>query len=129
NPNGTNSPILVSGITNAITKVTVGLYITHTFDSDLTLQLISPDNVTNNLSVQNGTSGQNYGIACAPDSQRTTFDDDATNSITTGAPPFLGAYKPQQPLSIFAGKSGTNVNGTWLLHVFDSFAFDVGTIQ
>src|SRR5262249_4461370 len=48
-PAGTNSPIVVSGIGSAIGKVAVSLYLTHTFDADLTLQLISPDGTTNNL--------------------------------------------------------------------------------
>ena len=127
-PNGTNSLIVVSNVLSAVSKVTVALHINHTFDSDLLLQLISPDGVTNTLSAHHGSSGQNYGISCSPDSQRTTFDDAATVAISAGLPPFVGSFIPDQPLSIFAGKSGTNVNGTWTLHVTDNAAADVGTI-
>src|SRR5204863_3392375 len=66
---------------------------------------------------------------CSPDSQRTTFDDAAASPIASGIPPFLGSFIPDQPLSIFAGKSGTNVNGAWTLHVVDDAAVDTGTIQ
>ena len=66
---------------------------------------------------------------CSPDSSRTTFDDSATNSIGSASAPFVGIFRPQQPLSTFIGKSGTNVNGTWQLHVIDQAAYDVGTIQ
>jgi uncharacterized repeat protein (TIGR01451 family) len=128
-PRGTNSPILVSNITNALNKVTVSLYITHTFDADLRLQLISPDGVTNTLSANNGFAGDNYGIGCGVDGQRTTFDDAATRAIGQGSAPFQGVFRPDQPLSIFNGKAGTNVNGVWQLRVVDQAFIDVGTIQ
>src|SRR5439155_482612 len=69
-PAGTNSLMVVSNVLSAISKVTVALHITHTFDSDLLLQLISPDGVTNTLSAHNGSAGDNYGNSCSPDSQR-----------------------------------------------------------
>jgi uncharacterized repeat protein (TIGR01451 family) len=125
----TNSAVVVSNITSGINKVTVGLYITHTYDSDLLLQLIGPDGTTTTLSANNGGSGDNYGGGCSPDSLRTVFDDAATNSITAGFPPFIGSFQPQTPLSVFIGKSGTNVNGTWRLRAVDQAALDVGTIQ
>jgi uncharacterized repeat protein (TIGR01451 family) len=129
NPSGTNSYIVVSNITSAISKVTVSLRIAHTFDSDLTIQLISPEGLTNTLAFQRGLSGQNYGLACSPDNVRTTFDDDAPTSIGSGAPPFIGSYTPEEPLSEFTFKSGTNINGVWALHVRDDFLFDTGAIQ
>jgi len=125
----TNSTMVVSNVTFAIRKATVAVYITHSYDADLLLQLISPDGVTNTLSRFHGAGGQNYGLACTPDSRRTVFDDSATASIGNGVPPFLGTYRPEQPLSIFNGKSGTNVNGTWKLRVLDGSTFDTGTIQ
>ena len=64
----TNSTVAVSGITAGLSKVTVSLYLTHTYDSDLVLQLISPDGTTNTLSANNGRGGQNYGLSCSPDS-------------------------------------------------------------
>src|SRR5262249_47300956 len=118
-PDGTNSYILVTNINSAISKVTVSVYIPHTFDSDLTLELISPDHTTNTLSAHHGVAGQNYGLSCSPDSLRTTFDDDASTAIGQGLAPFLGSYIPETPLAVFEGKSGTNVNGLWTLHVVD----------
>ncbi|HSU54984.1 MAG TPA: proprotein convertase P-domain-containing protein [Candidatus Dormibacteraeota bacterium] len=128
-PAGASSFITVSNFSSAVTKATVSLFLTHTFDADLTLELISPDGVTNILSANNGSSGDNYGLACSPASSRTTFDDSATNSIGGGFPPFIGSFVPQAPLAIFNGKSGTNLNGPWALHVIDSAAQDVGVIQ
>jgi uncharacterized repeat protein (TIGR01451 family) len=125
----TNSLMLVSNIDFAVSKVTVSLFINHTFDSDLTLKLIGPDGTTTTLSANNGSSGQNYGLFCSPDSSRTTFDDNAAQAITSGTPPFLGSWRPEEPLSVFSGKSGTNINGVWQLSVADGVRFDVGTIQ
>ncbi|HWH70491.1 MAG TPA: proprotein convertase P-domain-containing protein, partial [Candidatus Sulfotelmatobacter sp.] len=125
----TNSPVLVTNIMGPIQKVTVSLYLTHTFDGDLTLQLIGPDGTTATLSQNNGGSGDNYGLNCAPDAFRTTFDDDAANYVYYGRPPFVGSFKPEQPLANFIGKAGTNANGIWQLHVMDSFGMDVGVLQ
>ena len=128
-PPGSNSYILVTNINSAVSKVTVSLFITHTFDSDLTIELISPDNTTNTLSAHHGVAGQNYGLSCSPDSLRTTFDDAAATAIGQGVPPFLGSYIPDTPLAVFEGKSGTNVNGVWTLHVVDDVSIDFGFIQ
>jgi uncharacterized repeat protein (TIGR01451 family) len=125
----TNSIVVVSNITTALSKVTVSLYITHTYDSDLLLQLISPDGTTNTLSASNGSFGQNYGQSCSPDSARTTFDDNASTPIGSGNAPFVGVFQPQTLLSVFNGKAGTNINGVWKLRVVDQFPQDTGTLQ
>ncbi len=124
-----NSSVVVSNVDSALSAVTVALYITHTFDADLLLQLIAPDGTTCTLSANNGGGGQNYGAACASDSQRTIFDDTALQSISSGQAPFVGVFQPQTPLSVFAAKAGTNVNGTWTLRATDQGFFDTGTIQ
>ncbi len=125
----TSSPIVVSNMTAVVAKATVSLFLTHTYDSDLLLELIAPDGTTTTLSANNGGSSDNYGSSCASDSLRTTFDDAATNSISSGFPPYVGTYRPQSPLSVFVGKSGTNVNGTWRLRVTDQVTLDTGNIQ
>ena len=109
--------------------MTVGLFINHTFDSDLFITLIAPDGTTSVLSANEGGSGNNFGIACSPDGNRTTFDDDSTNLLSSGAPPFLGTFQPDSSFTVFEGKSGTSVNGTWQLHAVDQFQGDVGAIQ
>ncbi len=69
------------------------------------------------LTSGNGGSGDNY--------THTVFDDSAAASITTGTAPFTGSYRPQQALSALAGQ---DPNGTWKLHVVDSYTTDVGTL-
>jgi uncharacterized repeat protein (TIGR01451 family) len=131
-PIGASSPITVSNFTGGLKKVSVGVYINHPFDVDLFLTLIAPDGTTNVLSAnegENGTSLANFGVACAPDSSRTVFDDDAANPIGAGNPPFLGTFKPETSFIVYSGKTGTNVNGTWQLHAVDQIQFGAGTIQ
>ncbi|MCX8090587.1 MAG: proprotein convertase P-domain-containing protein, partial [Verrucomicrobiae bacterium] len=129
NPAGTNSFILVTNVTTAVRKVTVSLHITHSYDSDLRLELIAPDGTAVTLSDSRGGSGDNYGTSCTPETARTTFDDEASTPIGNGVPPFAGAFKPEQPLALLAGKFGTNVNGLWRLRVVDLAPLDVGTLR
>jgi uncharacterized repeat protein (TIGR01451 family) len=126
---GVDSPIVVSNFNSTIGKVTVAVYLTHTFDFDLQLQLIAPDGTTVALSRNNGGSGDNYGAGCSPDGLRTHFDDAALTPIEAGTAPFVGTFKPTEALSAFNLRSGTNVNGIWKLHVVDQLAIDTGAIQ
>jgi uncharacterized repeat protein (TIGR01451 family) len=127
-PGSASSPVVVSGVDFAVNKVTVSLFVTEMLDYFLTLELIAPDGTTNLLSANNGLAGQNYGSACA-DSQRTTFDDAAAVPIASGAAPFVGSFIPSKPLSVFAGRTGTNINGIWQLRATDSGQFDIAAIQ
>jgi subtilisin-like proprotein convertase family protein len=120
------SAIQVSGIGLPLAQVRVGVYITHTYDQDLRISLVSPDNTEVVLSANNGLSGHNYGASC---DNATWFWDNATGSIDLGAAPFLGAFMPDQPLSTFEGKAGSAVNGSWKLRVEDQAPQDTGTLQ
>ncbi len=127
-PNGVISPIFVSGVTGSIANVTVGLHIVHPSDSDLTLELVAPDGTTNLLAAHAGAGGSNFGLACAPDSSLTFFDDAAPTPIASGFAPFVGRFIPQEPLAVYNGKSGAAVNGIWQLHVVDSVAGNAGSL-
>jgi hypothetical protein len=59
-----DSLLTVSGVTAAVARVTVTLYLTHTYDSDLNISLIGPDSTTVLLSSANGANGDNYGTSC-----------------------------------------------------------------
>ena len=128
-PDGVDSPVEVSGVTSAISKVKVTMHITHTWDGDIHASLIAPNGTEVLLTENNGGNGDNYGTDCPADDNDTTFDDDASISITDGTPPFVGTFIPEESLSAFNGLSGDDVNGTWRLHVFDDTFFDTGTIQ
>ncbi len=126
---GANSVIVVSNITTTLMHVAVSLDILQPFVGDLTLQLISPDGTTNTLAQNNGGLGQNFGLDCNSDADRTTFDDNSITSINAGTPPFVGTYQPSTPLSVFIGKSGAAVNGAWKLQAVDPFNDSPGAIE
>ena len=123
---GVDSVIAVNNLSSILEDVTVSVNIIHPRVADLTLQLIGPDGTVVTLSRTNGVGGANYGVDCFIE---TTFDDAAATSISTGTAPFIGSFKPQQPLATFAGKSGSGLNGNWRLHVVDSVTNQTGSIQ
>jgi len=121
--------IPVAGFTSTLSKVAVRVRITHTFDGDIVLRLRSPDNTVVLLAYQIGAAGAGFGTDCPADANDTTFDDDAATSITAGAAPFIGSFRPQQPLVAFAGKAPAVVNGNWSFEVADLGAADIGNIE
>jgi subtilisin-like proprotein convertase family protein len=118
-------PIIVPDI-GSVSNVKVKVRLTHTFDGDLVLTLISPTGARIPLAANRGGSGDDYGAGSADCSGTyTVFDDAAATSIGTGTAPFAGSFRPEIPL---AGLAGTNVNGMWILHVADTGPGDVGTL-
>ena len=123
----TTSTLSITNFVGPLVKVAVSLYIDHTYDSDLTLELIAPNGKVVILSYREGLNDNNFGISC--DGIRTTFDDDALLSIQAGFPPYAGVYRPEQPLSALAGLSGADINGVWKLRVIDDVGIDSGTLH
>jgi subtilisin-like proprotein convertase family protein len=123
------SLIPVSGITAPVGHVQVAVHITHTYDYDLRLTLISPAGTNIVLSSNNGPGGQNYGISCDDKTNMTVFADTAALSIDSATPPFVGTFRPEQPLGALFGQMGSAVNGTWKLRVEDQVKGDTGTLD
>jgi subtilisin-like proprotein convertase family protein len=123
------SSLNVSGLTSPISKVVVNFFVNHTFDDDLTFTLVGPDNTTANLVVRRGGSGDNFGTAATPDTNRTNLDDNAANPVTGGTAPFVGTFRPEQALAAFIGKTGAAANGTWKLRINDGALGDTGTLN
>jgi subtilisin-like proprotein convertase family protein len=121
NSTGVVSPIAVTGINpatlNANSVVSVKLNLTHTYDGDLLVSLVSPSGNTVILSNRRGGSGNNF--------TNTIFSMSANTLIANGAAPFTGTYKPDGNFSALTG----NVNGTWLMKVQDLAGVDTGRIQ
>ena len=101
-----------------VLDVNVTVNITHTYDGDLALYLIAPNGTQVTLSNHHGSGGHNY--------TNTTFDDEATTPMSSGAPPYTGSFKPDAPLSVVDGISAA---GAWKLKVVDGASADVGTID
>ncbi len=117
NPAGVNSVITVVD-NKEILDIDVLVNITHTYDGDISIYLVSPAGVSIDLSTRNGGSGEDYSD--------TVFDDEADTSITDGSAPFTGSFQPEEPLSTFDGIPSA---GDWTLHVVDSAGSDVGTLN
>jgi len=96
----------------------VAINLTHTWDSDLSISLVSPMGTSLDLSSGNGGSGDNY--------TSTVFMDGAP-SITTGAAPFTGTFEAEGGpfAAAFAGES---ITGNWTLSICDSANGDGGNL-
>ena len=117
-------PLTVSGLpsalnaTNGLTQVCIN--ITHPYDADLDIWLVSPNGGSLELSSDNGGAGDNFATTC--------FTAGAGTAITAGSAPFNGTYRPE---GSFANciNIGVNGNGTWYLCITDDGGGDVGTLN
>ncbi len=120
----TTSPANVSATGNIgtnngdYTLDSVEINLTHTWDSDLSISLVSPMGTSLDLSSGNGSFGDNY--------TNTVFMDGAP-SITTGSAPFTGTFQAEGGTfaSTFAGQS---INGNWTLSICDGAGGDSGNL-
>lgn len=91
----------------------------HTWDSDLNFSLIAPDGTTLEVITGVGGDGDDFTGTC--------LEDNAATSIASVGAPFTGTFKPMGPLG--DANNGGNGNGTWTLHILDTYAFaDAGTL-
>lgn len=115
---GTTSSFITISDSRQVLDVNVRLDITHTFDQDLRISLVGPNNVTVLLVNGRGSNGQNF--------TNTVFDDEAPASITTAAPPFTGVFRPEQSLGAFDGLSAAT---RWTLVVDDQRSLNSGLLN
>ncbi|GAB1308423.1 zinc-dependent metalloprotease family protein [Urechidicola sp. KH5] len=115
-PQITSTLLITEGV--SISDLDVQIDVTHTWISDLTVSLTSPEGTTIILSGQNGSNGDDYS--------NTYFDDEATTAITGGTPPYAGSFIPEEALSTFDGEASV---GTWTLTISDAFNMDGGSLN
>ena len=113
-----DSTIDVQNVYGTLNDVNVTVDITHPWNADLDLFLISPTGTTITLIKDHGLDGENF--------TNTVFDDEALTGIINGHAPFRGSYRPQQPLYTLDGESP---GGTWTLRVQDDNHTHVGTLN
>ena len=108
--------ITVSG-SAALTTIEVFLSAQHTYVSDLSITLKSPNGQTRDLSSGNGASGDHI----------LTFIDDGATSVTNTAyyPPWSYLAGPEVTMGNFGS---TNIQGNWILSIADGAAGDQGTL-
>lgn len=102
--------------------------VAHPWPADLTITLKNAHNSSITLSSDNGIGQNNYGD---PNSENCTevtiFSDAACFSIEEGSPPFIGTYRPEEPLSHLY--DGSPANGTWELYICDKAPGDIGELK
>jgi len=125
----TGPPVAITDLTTVIATITVAEAkiiqdvnvkignITHTYDGDLDIFLIGPNGTRVELTTDNGNQQANF--------VNTVFDDQAATSITAGAGPFTGSFRPEGLLSTL---NGIPSNGTWTLEITDDANVDTGTL-
>jgi uncharacterized repeat protein (TIGR01451 family) len=117
----------VVGSSYIVGDVDIGVFLTHSYRSDLRVTLTSPAGTS--VSVMTWT-----GNVQAGDNLNDRFDDEATAAIAThnatvidpvtpAPPPYSHSFQPSSPLSAFDGQ---NALGTWTIVVCDAVAVDTG---
>jgi len=112
------STLTVSGQASPLLDVEVEVDITHTWDSDLDVYLISPSGTRVELFTDVGASGDNF--------TDTILDDQAGVGVASGVAPFPGSYRPEGLLSALAGE---DPNGIWQLEITDDAGGDTGMLN
>ncbi|MFC4509968.1 immunoglobulin domain-containing protein [Flavobacterium buctense] len=126
------SPVTVAGLpANAvISKIEVLFDVTHTWDSDVQLNLQSPNGKIVNLVSAAGGSGDNF-------SNTTVTSDIAAAAFSTGSAPFANGVYTASLLDLAVTNSTTNFaelftapfNGTWTIQTYDTAGGDTGTLN
>lgn len=116
--NTITSNLVVTGLGKIIEDINVTVDISHTWNNDLDVSLVSPSGTEIELFTDVGGSSDNF--------INTTLDDEAATSITAGFAPFTGSFRPEGLLS---NLDGENPNGTWQLKVYDDLEEFVGTLN
>jgi subtilisin-like proprotein convertase family protein len=114
----TTTSTLVVTESGPIVDLDVKLNINHTYDGDLDIYLIAPDDTRIELFTDVGGSQNNF--------IDTIVDNEAGQSINEGSAPFTGSYRPEGNLADLYGKE---INGTWKLEVKDDSGGSTGVLN
>jgi subtilisin-like proprotein convertase family protein len=110
-----------------VTDLNVSVRITHPYNRDLEIWLMSPNRTIVKPVLRRGGSGNNFGAGPADCSGNfTVLDDQAATPIAAAVAPMVGSFVPDQPLAAF---NGQQQRGRWLLFVVDSAVPDTGTLH
>ena len=115
---GTVTSTLVIDDMGVIEDLNVKVNISHGWDSELDVYLISPDDTRVELFTDVGGSQDDF--------IDTILDGEAPQSITGGSAPFTGPYRPEGSLDDLVGKE---IQGPWVLEVTDDSWFGSGTLN
>ncbi|MDC3366603.1 T9SS type A sorting domain-containing protein, partial [Flavobacteriaceae bacterium] len=115
---GTTTSVINMDQNVVITDVNLTLNIEHTYDADLDVKIVGPDGVTEVILFEDvGGSGYNF--------TNTVLDSDASTSVSDGAAPFTGSFRPTGSLGDF---NGLLSGGDWTLYIDDDANLDGGNL-
>jgi subtilisin-like proprotein convertase family protein len=117
-PNVVSSSIDVTGAEGVVQAVDVAVDVEHSWDGDLTIELLNPSGRRVVLVDRRGGHRNDF--------QDTGFDADAPNAIADAAPPFRGTFRPEGNLGDFRNRPA---DGTWTLEVRDHAFQDGGVLR
>jgi subtilisin-like proprotein convertase family protein len=117
-PGTVESTLDVPAANDPIAAVVAHVSVIHPFDSDLKMEIVSPQGTSVILGEAVGMWGHDF--------TNTVFADVGSSSIVSQLPPFTGTFQPAEPLGTFAGLSR---GGTWKLRVTDLRARYAGQLQ
>jgi subtilisin family serine protease/subtilisin-like proprotein convertase family protein len=117
-PFKTTASTIYVGQNLTIADVNVKLNITHPYDGQLVVSVRAPNGKITTLISYRGGAGRNF--------TGTTLDDEAGTGIAAGSAPFSGSFRPEAPLS---GYAGLNATGYWTLFVYGGTRGNVGTLD
>lgn len=128
---GISTPLTVGLPTGAsITSMSVSINMTHTWDGDMSFNLIAPNGAVYNLINLRGGSGDNF--------VNTTISSTSTNPIAGGTPPFTGTFSGDGAIGAGLTTNPSTVatfsglysvpSGTWRLGMRDHVGGDLGTL-
>lgn len=100
-----------------IQDIDVKIDIEHTYLQDLNLYLIAPDGTRFLLSSELGASENDY--------TNTVFDQEASQTISNGSPPFTGSFRP---IDDFSELYNSSALGIWKLLIEDIYTDDTGRL-
>jgi len=124
---GTHSDTTKVKANGKIRDVNVSVRLTHPYDEDLEMWLVSPRGAIVKLVLRRGADGDNFGEG-APDCTGTftVLDDQAATPIGSATAPLAGSFRPEQPLSRLNGKRAA---GPWTLVALDTLQGDAGMLH
>ena len=105
----------------------VDLIVSHSFNSDLELSLVSPGGTTVSLVADRFGSGDNIGNPGSCPGGLFTLQTGGTALSNANTNNVTGTWAPEQALTTF--HNGSNPTGTWTLRACDDLGADVGAVQ
>lgn len=132
----TNAPVISSIAVAGVQPVNLGpgvirsvcMNISHTWDDDLDIFLISPGGQFLELSSDNGANGDNYTNTCFTPTAAVPIVPPGLPFAPASSAPFTGDFLPEGPWSdLWDGAYPTN--GTWKLQLRDDANGFVGTLR